>query len=289
MLNRKRFTPAMIVAMIALAVALSGTAVAGTAKLITGSQIANGAIKLAHINSSTKAALKGQRGATGAQGPAGAQGPVGPQGATGAKGDAGAVGAPGAKGDAGLKGDKGDKGDKGNSAFGTFVYALAHDDSGTCDGPAGSDRGEIWADDLGTRNYVIQARPDGGFNVTQYNVGTFKAKVGAHFPGNKTDGNADTTCVEGESEFATAVTGRFSGYQTVMVDPSTGTGFDPTAPCAGECGLDAFVQAVFGTSEYEYAAYEFNYRNDCGGHWRDRQVYVGPGVSVQSGNIEDCV
>ena len=93
MLKGKRFTPAMIVAMIALAVAMSGTAVAGTAKLITGSQIANGAIKLAHLNPGAKAALKGERGATGAQGPVGAQGAqglVGPQGLTGAKGDKGA-------------------------------------------------------------------------------------------------------------------------------------------------------------------------------------------------------
>jgi len=92
MFKGKRFTPAMIVAMIALAAALSGTAVAGTAKLITGSQIANGTIKLADIHPSAKTALKGERGATGAQGPAGAhgvQGPVGPQGATGAKGDKG--------------------------------------------------------------------------------------------------------------------------------------------------------------------------------------------------------
>ena len=92
MLKGRRFTPAMIVAMIALAVALSGTAVAGTAKLITGSQIANGTIKLADIHSSAKTALKGERGATGAQGPVGAQGaqgPAGPQGATGAKGEKG--------------------------------------------------------------------------------------------------------------------------------------------------------------------------------------------------------
>ena len=60
MLKGRRFTPAMIVAMIALAVALSGTAVAGTAKLITGSQIANGTIKLADIHSSAKTALKGR-------------------------------------------------------------------------------------------------------------------------------------------------------------------------------------------------------------------------------------
>jgi hypothetical protein len=101
MLKGRRFTPAMIVAMIALAVALSGTAVAGTTKLITGSQIANGTIKLADIHSSAKTALKGQSGANGAQGPAGAQGakgPVGPQGATGAKGDTGATGAPGPAG-----------------------------------------------------------------------------------------------------------------------------------------------------------------------------------------------
>ena len=89
MFKGKRFTPAMIVAMIALAVALSGTAVAGTAKLITGSQIANGTIKLADIHPNAKAALKGERGA---QGATGAQGPAGPQGATGAKGDKGEKG-----------------------------------------------------------------------------------------------------------------------------------------------------------------------------------------------------
>ena len=112
MFRGRRFTPAMIVAMIALAVALSGTAVAGTTALVTGGQIANGTIKMADIHSSVKAALKGQRGATGAQGPAGAQGaqgPVGPQGATGAKGDAGAVGAPGAKGEQGDKGKDADE------------------------------------------------------------------------------------------------------------------------------------------------------------------------------------
>lgn len=92
MFKGKRFTPALIVAMIALAVALSGTAVAGTAKLITGSQIANGTIKLADIHPAAKAALKGDRGAQGAAGVQGAQGPAGPQGATGAKGEQGEKG-----------------------------------------------------------------------------------------------------------------------------------------------------------------------------------------------------
>jgi Collagen triple helix repeat (20 copies) len=118
MFKGKRFTPAMIVAMIALAVALSGTAVAGTAKLITGSQIANGTIKLAHINSSTKAALKGKTGATGAQGAVGAQGVAGQQGATGAKGDKGLKGDTGDQGIQGVKGDKGDKGKDADEEYG---------------------------------------------------------------------------------------------------------------------------------------------------------------------------
>jgi len=95
MFKGKRSTPAMIVAMIALAVALSGTAVAGTAKLITGSQIANGTIKLADIHPSAKTALKGQRGETGAQGPAGAQGARGATGANGPVGPQGPQGVPG--------------------------------------------------------------------------------------------------------------------------------------------------------------------------------------------------
>jgi hypothetical protein len=105
MLKGRRFTPAMIVAMIALAVALSGTAAAGTAKLITSGQIANGTIKLADIHPSARSALKGQTGATGVQGPAGAQGaqgPVGPQGATGAKGVDGKDGKNGKNGLSGL-------------------------------------------------------------------------------------------------------------------------------------------------------------------------------------------
>jgi hypothetical protein len=117
MFKRRRFTPALIVAMIALAVALSGTAVAGTAKLITSGQIANGTIMLADIHSSAKTALKGQRGETGAQGPAGAQGAQGaqgPQGATGAKGD---------------------RGDTGVSGYEVRTWRYSKDDANTDSGP----------------------------------------------------------------------------------------------------------------------------------------------------------
>ena len=89
MLKGRRFSPAMIVAMIALAVALSGTAVAGTTKLITGSQIANGTIKLADI---TRAPRRRSRARPARQARRamwvrmGAQGPIGPQGAKGDEG-----------------------------------------------------------------------------------------------------------------------------------------------------------------------------------------------------------
>jgi pilus assembly protein CpaF len=76
-----RQSPAMIVAMIALFVALSGTAVATTSALITGAQIKNGSITGLDIKNKSVTALdiKGQL--RGARGAAGAPGPVGPAGA----------------------------------------------------------------------------------------------------------------------------------------------------------------------------------------------------------------
>lgn len=82
-LKGKRFTPAMIVAMIALGVALSGTAVAGTAKLITSSQIKDGSITLSDINANARHALKGKPGAKGVKGDTGATGAPGKDGISG--------------------------------------------------------------------------------------------------------------------------------------------------------------------------------------------------------------
>jgi hypothetical protein len=91
-----RQSPALIVAMLALFVALTGTAVATTSALITGKSIKNGSITGLDIKnkSVTAADIKGQL--------------RGPQGLTGAQG------AQGAKGD---KGDKGDKGEQGRRWF----------------------------------------------------------------------------------------------------------------------------------------------------------------------------
>lgn len=74
------FSPAMIVALIALTVALGGTATAATYGLITSAQIQNGTIQLVDVSAKAKAALRGQRGISGSAGPAG------PAGAPGANG-----------------------------------------------------------------------------------------------------------------------------------------------------------------------------------------------------------
>jgi hypothetical protein len=92
-LRRYRPTGSMLVALLALVMATTGSAVA--ASLITSKQIKNGTIQTTDISKKAQTALKGNRGATGAQGA------LGPQGT---KGDTGPAGA---------KGDKGDKGDTG--------------------------------------------------------------------------------------------------------------------------------------------------------------------------------
>ena len=86
----RRPSAGLVVGVIALAVAMSGSAVA--ASLITSARIKDGTIQLKDISKKTRTALKGQRG------PAGAAGATGPQGAQGNPGAAGAAGAAGANG-----------------------------------------------------------------------------------------------------------------------------------------------------------------------------------------------
>jgi hypothetical protein len=94
-----------IVAMLALFVALTGTAVATTSALITGANIKNGSITGADVKnkSLTSADVKGQL--------------------RGPRGLSGAPGAQGAKGDKGGKGDKEDKGDQGPGARWALINA----------------------------------------------------------------------------------------------------------------------------------------------------------------------
>jgi hypothetical protein len=73
-MRRLRVSPAMMVALLALFVALSGVGVAGTTALINGSQIKDHTIGLSKLTPGTIAALRGHAG------PAGHQGPAGPAG-----------------------------------------------------------------------------------------------------------------------------------------------------------------------------------------------------------------
>jgi Collagen triple helix repeat (20 copies) len=122
--HRLKQTPAMIVAIVAVVLALTGGAYAANS-MINGSQIKNGTIASSKLTSSAKKELKGKSGATGATGATGAAGPKGDTGAQGPqgipgtaaekgeKGDTGATGAAGATGPAGPAGDIGPAGPAG--------------------------------------------------------------------------------------------------------------------------------------------------------------------------------
>src|SRR3954470_10525714 len=86
---KSHLTPSgsMVVAVVALLVALSGSAVA--ASLITSKQIKDGTIQTKDLAKTARASLKGKAGPAG---PAGPVGPAGPNGDTGAAGAAAAAG-----------------------------------------------------------------------------------------------------------------------------------------------------------------------------------------------------
>jgi hypothetical protein len=90
-LRRYRPTPALFVALLALALATTGSAVA--ASLITSKQIKDGTIQTKDISKKAVKSLSGKAGPAGATGATGAAGAAGPQGAKGDKGDTGAKGA----------------------------------------------------------------------------------------------------------------------------------------------------------------------------------------------------
>jgi hypothetical protein len=107
-----------VAALAVVFVVVAGTAAAVPAakKLLTGKDIKDGSIGIVDLSSSTRAGLKGPKGADGSQGPKGADGAKGDTGATGpqgAKGDTGAQGAPGDVGPRGAQGQQGIQGPQG--------------------------------------------------------------------------------------------------------------------------------------------------------------------------------
>src|SRR3954454_24702709 len=91
--QKRRPSSALIVAVVALVMATTGSAVA--ASLITSKQIKDGTIQTSDISKRALASLKAPAGGAAVTGPAGPAGAVGPAGSKGDKGDAripGAVG-----------------------------------------------------------------------------------------------------------------------------------------------------------------------------------------------------
>jgi hypothetical protein len=120
-----RQSPALVVAMLALFVALTGTAVATTSALITGANIKNNSITGADVKNRSLRPVD-FRGSV--RGPRGLAGPAGAPGAAGAKGD---------------NGDKGDTGPAGP------ITAAA---------PAGVTlRGNYALSQIGTTNFAVDA------------------------------------------------------------------------------------------------------------------------------------
>ena len=109
---KKRDNKARVLALVALFVAMTGTATAGVAA-ITSAQIANHSIRLVDMHPSAVKALKGQRGPRGATGAPGAPGARGADGANGLPGPQGIPGPPGPQGIPGSLGPQGQAGSNG--------------------------------------------------------------------------------------------------------------------------------------------------------------------------------
>ncbi len=282
MKKKGRITPALIVAMLALGIALSGTAVA--AGLITSAQIKDGTIRLVDLHPQAKSGLEGDRGPAGAVGPRGATGSAGERGATGPQGPAGSAGA---KGDTGLAGPAGPAGlagatgatgptgpagPAGAAAFGTSkTYSVSQLDGG-CDSGE-----EKWSEDTGQRFFVVTPAADGsGYFVTRYDKGTYRTLAGKHFA---TSGPCDTG-----TTYTSAQNGTYDGVWTQKV---TGLfDYKPFATDPASGSWDAYLEARFGdAATVETVSYEFDYYNNCGNHWRD--AYYN-GTFSGSGAIPNC-
>ena len=102
----RRPSPALVISLVALFVALGGTSYSAVSKLLPrnsvgSAQVINGSLGTSDLSSKARAALKGNRGPAGAPGVAGPQGATGPAGANGTNGTNGATGATGPAGAAG--------------------------------------------------------------------------------------------------------------------------------------------------------------------------------------------
>jgi hypothetical protein len=194
-IRNRRPSGAMMVGLIALVMAMSGSAVA--ASLITSKQIKDGTIQTRDLSKKAIRALA--KSTTATPGPQGPVGPAGPAGSAGPKGDAGATGGTGAKGDPGGRGPS-DGFFKSDLNFGENRHS-------SMDLPAGK--------------YLIEVKAS-GFNVNASEAVDGKCQLLAH------DGTGDGT----DFTFVTIGAG---GEQsaTLLSAASYATGGTPTLDCSG--------------------------------------------------------
>lgn len=118
----RRPSPALVISLIALFVALGGTTYAATSlprDSVGTAQIKPRAVTRGQI---AKGALAGLRGRQGATGPPGPQGDAGPKGDQGMPGIQGIQGPPGPKGDQGMQGVQGPPGVQGDPGPTAIAY-----------------------------------------------------------------------------------------------------------------------------------------------------------------------
>jgi hypothetical protein len=118
----RRPSPALIVSLVALFIALGGTSYAAITlaprNSVGSAQVINGSLQTLDLSKKAKTALKGARGA---RGPAGETGSIGAAGPAGAAGVAGAAGPAGATGPAGPTGATGPVGPATGAAGGALA------------------------------------------------------------------------------------------------------------------------------------------------------------------------
>jgi hypothetical protein len=127
----RRPSAALVISIVALVLATTGTGLAASKYLITSSsQVRAGSLAASDLSAKARKQLRGATGAKGATGTRGATGPTGPAGATGATGPTGAAGPQGPTGDAGPAGPQGPKGDTGAAGPTGPSDAWVYDDLG---------------------------------------------------------------------------------------------------------------------------------------------------------------
>jgi hypothetical protein len=235
----------LVAVLVGVLAVTSGAFAAKQYMITSSSQIKDGSVKIRDLSPGARKALHGVKGIQGNGGPAGPQGPKGNMGSQGPKGDAGQAGAPG------KDGKNGKDGAPGFSPMAFGPYASDSPDSSIC--------GNDWATDKMDRSYVVYPQADGSFLVAEtFTNGTFTTVAG--------DSPADSSCGSTDDDVAGNLSGTMKGYFLVKVPAGEGS-FDPEAKCAAKCYTKDFVQAVFGTSNYDVPVFETHYSTVGHGEW----------------------